>query len=103
MEGLEDFSTDKPVVAIVHFKSEEPLETMGRRLVYYQVTISAKDDKELRSPSGDFVYFGGTEGDQITGWQPENDIVVDEILHTYEQDEIVPYLPRFDIKKQANG
>lgn len=101
MTGFEEFDTNRPVVAIIHFRSEEALVPMGKRLVHYQVTIPARDDKLLRSPSGGFVYFGGTQGDQLTGWQPDNDIVVDEILHTYAQDEVVPYLPRLEVKKVA--
>lgn len=99
MNALENFNHDAPVVAIVHFLSDEALVPMGKRLVYYQVTIPVKGNTELRSPSGEFIYLGGTQGDQITGWQPENDIVVDEILHTYAEDEIVPYLPRLKVEK----
>lgn len=101
MTGLENFTHDMPVVAIVHFLSDESLIPMGKRLVYYQVTLPAKGHDILWSPSGEFVYLGGTHGDQITGWQPENDIVVDEVLHTYSGEEIVPYLPRVELQKTA--
>ena len=62
-----------PIVAIVHFQSEE---NIPRRQIYYQITIDPEAFTE-----GGFVRFGQHDGDEITGWQPANDIVIDEILH----------------------
>ena len=90
----------QPQVAIVHFKSEELLESMGKRLVYYQVTLLPEGQEPYYSPKGDFVYFGGVEGDQITGWQPTNDIVLDETLHVYADSEVIPYLKRTEVKQR---
>ena len=43
---------------------------------YYQVTISP----EFISPSGEFIRFGQTNGDEITGWQRAEAITIIEIL-----------------------
>ena len=77
-----------PCIVICHFKNEELHEKAGGRLIRYQVTIDPNNDNQL-SPSGEFIRFGDVKGDEITGWQPCINIVVDETLFTYEQE--IPY------------
>ena len=43
---------------------------------YYQVTI----DPDFLSPSGDYIRFGMTGGDEIQGWQRVESMTVCEIL-----------------------
>jgi len=74
---------ETPCIAIVHFKNEEEHEERGGRLIRYQVTIDPTNDQQL-SPSGDFIRFGDVKGDEITGWQPCMNIVIDEILFEYQ-------------------
>lgn len=71
---------NKPVIAIVHFKADEA----ARRIIYYQVTI----DPENMSAGG-FIRFGRVHGDEIQGWVPEGDLVLDEVLHELDA---VPYI-----------
>lgn len=69
---------ERPTICIVHFRSEEALVERGKRLIYYQVTI--RPDKIV----DDFIRFGDTPGDEITGWQPTMDIVIDQVLAKLE-------------------
>ena len=60
-----------------------PTAASGTRAgVYYQVTI----DPTMVSPSGDYIRFGTTEGDEIQGWQRIAAITVCEVLGEYADD-----------------
>ena len=70
---------------IVHFKEDEDaFEKYGKRIVYYQVSIGPES---LYSPSKDFIRFSnepdpvsGKKENQINGWIPVEDLVIDEVL-----------------------
>lgn len=83
-------SLDRPILAIVRLKSEkkELRDAHGVLTPYYQVTI----DRENISPSGDFIRFGGTNGDEITGWRPLDDIVIEETIGQYAEGSEPPKL-----------
>lgn len=68
---------DTPCLVICHFLNEEMVEKAGGRLIHYQVSLTLEDSQ--LSPSGDYIRFGGA-GDEITGWKPCNNIVIDEVL-----------------------
>ena len=72
---------DQPCLVICHFRNEEAVEKAGGRLIRYQVSITL-EDKQL-SPRGDYIRFGG-DGDEIVGWQPCDNIVIDEVLEYLE-------------------
>ena len=74
---------ETPCVVICHFANEELVEQAGGRLIRYQVTIDPNNEQQL-SPSADFIRFGNVEGDEITGWQPCMNMVIDEVLFEYE-------------------
>lgn len=62
-------------------------DTSGTRPgTYYQVTL----DPRMVSPSGEYVYFGATDGDQITGWQHVDGLTVCEVLGEYNEDGTYP-------------
>lgn len=50
---------------------------------YFQVTI----DPSKISPSGEFIRFGETTGDEIIGWQRAGALTVVEILGEWDGDE----------------
>ena len=81
---------EAPCIVICHFKNEEAVETAGGRLIRYQVTIDPTRDQQL-SPSGEFIRFGDAKGDEITGWQPCMNIVIDETLFTYDSAADITY------------
>ena len=62
--NLKPLEITQKLVAIVCFG---PLtEVSGTRPgAFYQVTI----DPSMVSPDGEFIRFGNTQGDEITGWQ----------------------------------
>lgn len=65
----------RKVIAIIKFGP--PTATDGMRTAeYYQVTI----DPAHVSPSGKFIRFGLTQGDEINGWQRIEALTVIEIL-----------------------
>jgi len=72
----------KPTCCIVHFKEPEgvPSYALPRR-IHYQVTIDP-----AKFSAGGFVRFGDAQGDEITGWQPQDLIVIDEILGQVQED-----------------
>lgn len=64
-----------------------PTDTSGYKAgEFFQVTI----DPARVSPGGDYIYFGNTSGDQITGWQRIEAITVCEILGEYNEDGTYP-------------
>lgn len=62
-------------LAIVMFGPATPTSGM-KAGEYYQVTI----DPNAVSPSGDYIYFGMHNGDQINGWQRVEAITIAEVL-----------------------
>ena len=75
----------KKCTAIVKF-GPAGLPTDGMRPAeYFQVTI----DPNFISPSGEFIRFGNTPGDEIMGWQRAAALTVVEILGEWEDDEPV--------------
>lgn len=91
----ETIDVTAPSLAIVHFKNEEGRESQGGSVAYYQVTIDP-NNPDLYSPSTDYIRFGNVQGDEIQGWKPMGNIVIDEILMEYQ--EAVPYK---NLKKAA--
>lgn len=68
------------IVAIVRF-GPSGFKTDGFRSgEYFQVTI----DPAKVSPSGEFIRFGDSPGDEIVGWQRGKAISVVEILGKWE-------------------
>ena len=71
------------IVAIVKF-GPAGFQTDGIKPgEYFQVTI----DPQKISPSGEFIRFGATDGDEILGWQRAAAITIVEVLGTYGKDE----------------
>ena len=67
-------------VAIVRIGGPET-DSDGIRLgEYFQVTI----DPENLSPSGEYIRFGNSQGDEIVGWQRAKYIQVVEFLDANE-------------------
>ena len=74
------------IVAIVKFGPFTKADGM-RPAEYYQVTI----DPSKVSPSGKFIRFGTTQGDEIVGWQRTEAIAIVEVLGKWD-DETPPLL-----------
>ena len=71
--------------AIVMFGPATPNSGM-RAGTYYQVTI----DPEMVSPTGEFIRFGASDGDEINGWQRVDAMTVCEILGEFRADGSYP-------------
>ena len=74
---------------ICHFKSEELRQSQGGTTPHFQCTFDPENDG--MSPSGDFIFFNNKkdkygECSQIHGWQPIDNIVIDEILEEFEEE-----------------
>ena len=80
---IEIESLERPILAIVRLAPEDKAkrDLAGVLTPYYQVTI----DPRLMSPSKEFVRFGTIQGDEIVGWRPVQDVIVEEILGEYPQ------------------
>lgn len=74
---------ERPILAIVRLKPEnkEKRDIGGVLTPYYQVTI----DPAHLAPSKEFIRFGKVHGDEIMGWRPVDDIIVEEVLGEYEE------------------
>jgi hypothetical protein len=78
----------KKCVAIVRF-GPGGFPTDGMKAgEYYQVTI----DPRCISPSGKFIRFGHSNGDEIMGWQRTEALTVEEILGPYDEKSDTPVL-----------
>jgi hypothetical protein len=67
------------IVAIVKF-GPAGFSTDGTHAgEYFQVTI----DPQKISPSGEFIRFGATNGDEIVGWQRAAAITIVEVLGSF--------------------
>lgn len=75
-------SFSERVVAIVHFGPAGFVTDGMKAGEYYQVTI----DPRKISPSGDFIRFGDTQGDEIVGWQRCKALTVVEVLGAWPKD-----------------
>lgn len=53
-----------------------------RPATFFQVTI----DPAKVSPSGEYIRFGQSEGDEIIGWQKISALTVCEILGQYDEE-----------------
>ena len=74
------------VVAIVQF-GPAGFATDGMKAgEYYQVTI----DPRKISPSGEFIRFGDSPGDEITGWQRCRALSIVEILGDWPMEQVEP-------------
>lgn len=62
------------------------LETGSRPGMLFQVTI----DPAKISPAGDYIRFGDTPGDEITGWQRCSCMSVVEVLGDWEDGDDTP-------------
>lgn len=69
----------KKTTVIIKFGPATATDGM-RPAEYYQVTI----DPQNISPSGDFIKFGATNGDEIMGWQRCAALTVIEVLGEWE-------------------
>lgn len=74
---------ERPILAIVRLAPEnkEKRDLAGVLTPFYQVTI----DPNAMSPSKEFIRFGGIHGDEITGWRPVTDIIVEEVIGQYKE------------------
>src|SRR5688572_14980491 len=81
VNAIEIDKLEQPIVAVVCFASqvEASEKVPGFHLPHYQVTI----DPQALSPSKEFIRFGEVPGDEITGWQPVEEIMVEEVLAQY--------------------
>ena len=69
-------------VCIVKFNNPElPNQVAGR---FYQVTI----DPGKLSPSKNFIRLGSHPGDELLGWQPTEWLSIEEILGTWDGDNL---------------
>lgn len=76
MSTMHLMEVDRKMVAIVHF-GPAGFATDGMSPgKYFQVTI----DPVCISPSGQFVRFGGNDGDEIQGWQRCEAMTIIEVL-----------------------
>jgi hypothetical protein len=80
----------RPILAIVRLAPEnkERRDMAGMLTPFYQVTI----DPSSMSPSKEFIRFGRVHGDEITGWRPVSDILVEEVLGEYTEAHFVPMI-----------
>lgn len=76
---LEVTEIREKIVAIVKFGPAGFPSDGTRPAEYYQVTI----DPACISPSGEFIRFGQTQGDEILGWQRAAAITIVEVLGSY--------------------
>lgn len=74
------------IVAIVKFGPAGSATDGMRPGEYFQVTI----DPQCISPSGKFIRFGGSQGDEIVGWQRSEAITIIEVLGSWGIDSDVP-------------
>lgn len=75
-------SLKRPLLAIIRLRSEnkERRDLAGVLTPYYRVTL----DPINLSPSQEFIRFGDTHGDELMGFRPTEDIVVEEVIGEYE-------------------
>jgi len=86
-----------PCVVICHFLTDEKVQGIpGSRIIYYQVTIDPHNHQQL-SPDNTFIRFGAVKGDEIMGWQPCMNIVIDETLMVYDNPEEIPYINQIKV------
>lgn len=78
----------RPIVAIVRLAPEnkERRDMAGVLTPFYQVTI----DPKSMSPSKEFIRFGSVHGDEIMGWRPVTDIIVEEVIGQYAETSTPP-------------
>jgi hypothetical protein len=74
------------VVAIVRFGPGGFSQDGMRPGEYYQVTI----DPRMISPSGKYIRFGNSPGDEIVGWQRCEAMSIEEILWPWPLDQEEP-------------
>lgn len=84
MNELDVTKLKRAVLAIIRLASEnkERRDFAGVLTPYYRVTI----DPSNLTPSGAFIRFGDTHGDELTGFRPIEDILVEEIIGEYASD-----------------
>lgn len=82
--GIDVASLRAPIHAIVCLRWQL---THGQR-VNYQVVL---DPKKITS-SREFIRLGDVRGDEITGWQRCADVLVQEVLGEFEDNEPIPYI-----------
>lgn len=88
INALEIKDVKEKIVAIVHFGPAGFQHDGMKPGEYYQVTI----DPGHISPSGRFIRFGGTPGDEIIGWQRSEALTIVEVLGSWAQDAEAPLL-----------
>jgi hypothetical protein len=80
---------DQKCVAIVKFGPPGGIDEGFKPAQFFQVTI----DPAKVSSSGDFIRFGNSPGDEITGWQKASSISVLEILGVWPDNDTPPVMP----------
>jgi hypothetical protein len=102
---------ERPILAIVRLKPEnkEKRDLAGVLTPFYQVTINP----QAMSPSREFIRFGSVHGDELMGWRPVEDIIVEEVIGQYKEGweppqikdsqpvELVPFRQLELVKKSA--
>lgn len=83
---------ERPILAIVRLAPEnkEKRDLAGMLTPFYQVTINP----QALSPSREFIRFGGIHGDEINGWRPVTDIIVEEVIGQYKEGWNPPEIPQ---------
>ena len=88
-----------PSIVIAHFLNEEAVLERGGRQIHYQVTVyPSTEERSQLSTTEDYIRFGGVRGDEITGWQPCSNIVIDEVLFEYESMKAVPFTENVQVQ-----
>ena len=84
---------DAALVCIVKFRDDLQfgIQIPQTPAVHFQVTVSQKNC----SPSGRFIRFGSTKGDELVGWMVREYIEVCEVLGVVQADgeTVVPVEP----------
>lgn len=84
---LSDIS-QKSVVILRFGPSGLPTDGL-RPAEYFQVTV----DPKMFSPSGEFVRFGKSPGDEIMGWQRAEALTIVEVLAEWDDESTPPEIP----------
>lgn len=75
---------DAPLVCIVRFRDDLQfgLQIPQTPAVHFQVTVK----RDNCSPSGRFIRFGSTKGDELMGWMVRAYLEVCEVLGVLQED-----------------
>lgn len=84
MNELDITKLKRPILAIIRLNSEnkERRDFAGMLTPYYRVTI----DPTNLTPSGAFIRFGDTAGDELMGFRPIEDVLIEEVIGEYDSE-----------------